>query len=112
MGKPAVPVCLGGDRCRGTPAELIHSMSKRKGQNVSIPLPPDVLAWLDDEATRRMMPRGALVRSWIVREMEGQTLERLGRLNSAIQEIRQTLKQHGKALEEMAQARTEELADL
>jgi hypothetical protein len=95
-----VPVCLGGDRCRGT-SDLIHSMRNRKSTNVTIPLPPDVLAWLDDEAARKMMPRAQLVRAWITREMEGQTLERLGRLNEAIQELRMALKQQAKAIEEM-----------
>lgn len=39
-----------------------------------------------------------------MREMEGQTLERLGRLNDAIQEIRMMLKKHSVAIEELATA--------
>lgn len=97
-----MPVCLGGGRCRGDFRKLIHSMSNRKAINVTIPLPPSVLDWLDEEAKRQSVPRAQLVRGWVMREMEGQTLERLGRLNDAIQEIRQTLKQHGATLEALA----------
>lgn len=99
-----MPACLGGGRCRGNFRELIHSMSNRKAINVTIPLPPSVLDWLDEEAKRQSVPRAQLVRGWVMREMEGQTLERLGRLNEAIQEIRMMLKKHSVAIEELAAA--------
>lgn len=100
-----MPVCLGGGRCRGDFRKLIHSMSNRKAINVTIPLPPSVLDWLDEEANRQSVPRAQLVRGWVVREMEGQTLERLGRLNEAIQEIRRMLKQHTVAIEQLTGAK-------
>lgn len=98
-----MPVCLGGGKCCVDFRKLIHSMS-RKAINVTIPLPPSVLDWLDEEAKRQCVPRAQLVRGWVVREMEGQTLERLGRLNEAIQEIRLMLKKHSVAIEELAAA--------
>lgn len=58
--------------------------NRTRNDAVSIPLPPDVLEWLNEESRRREMPRAALVRAWVTREMEGQMSERLGRLHSML----------------------------
>lgn len=73
-------------------------INRQRNDAVSIPLPPDVLAWLNEESRRREMPRAALVRAWVTREMDGQMSERLGRLNSLIVALTERVEQQAAGL--------------